>query len=285
MAVGATMRCRELPFPHNEHFGGECLPCCRGELPSPVHVLLLTTPLWVHCLYQRAVFDNKAQAGTALGLGVLMGVLQACLLKLRLLWLLRFQWDFALDVSFCSFAHPFISGCLVASSPAEWGAVLCSLQVSLPYFLLHPVGFGEAVGFLPPRFLALLLSEFLLFSKFAATFCSLGWKMQTSPCKLVFHLGRCDFLGGVVFCSEVSLCNSHKLFLSNLVLAWMKPAWKWERVWNCSNLGKRRRALLVSSLIFLCFLRETQFKSLHSSFVPSATGFRWSGECWFSSAE
>lgn len=187
--------------------------------------------------------------------------------------------------SFCSFAHPFISGCLVASSPAKWGAVLCSLQVSLPYFLLHPVGFGEAVGFLPPRFLALLLSEFLLFSKFAATFCSLGWKMQTSPCKLVFHLGRCDFLGGVVFCSEVSLCNSHKLFLSNLVLAWMKPAWKWERVWNCSNLGKRRRALLVSSLIFLCFLRETQFKSLHSSFVPSATGFRWSGECWFSSAE
>lgn len=99
MAVGATMRCRELPFPHNEHFGGECLPCCRGELPSPVHVLLLTTPLWVHCLYQRAVFDNKAQAGTALGLGVLMGVLQACLLKLRLLWLLRFQWDFALDVT------------------------------------------------------------------------------------------------------------------------------------------------------------------------------------------
>lgn len=57
----------------------------------------------------------------------------------------------------------------------------------------------------------------------------------------------------------------------------MKPAWKWEQDWNCSNLGKRRRALLVSSLIFLCSLRETQFKLLHSSFVPSTTGFRWSG--------
>lgn len=33
----------------------------------------------------------------------------------------------------------------------------------------------------------------------------------------------------------------------------------------------------MSSLIFLCSLRETQFKLLHSSFVPSATRFRWSG--------
>lgn len=86
-----------------------------------------------------------------------------------------------------------------------------------------------------------------------------------------------DVFLGCCLCFEVSLCNSHKLFLSNLVLAWMKPAWKWEQDWNCSNLGKRRRALLVSTLIFLCSLRETQFKLLHSSFVPSSTGFRWSG--------
>lgn len=35
-----------------------------------------------------------------------------------------------------------------------------------------------------------------------------------------------DVFLGCCFCFEVSLCNSHKLFLSNLVLAWMKPAWK-----------------------------------------------------------
>lgn len=119
MAVGATMRCKELPFPHSERSGGECLPCCRGGLPSAVHVLLLSTPLWVHCLYQRAVFDNKAQAGTALGLGVLVEMLHACLLKLRLLWLLSFQWDFALDVTVFLFLCSSIDGCLVASSPTE----------------------------------------------------------------------------------------------------------------------------------------------------------------------
>lgn len=114
MAVGAIMRRKELPF----LMLSRALLAMLQRAPIPAHVLLLTTPLWVHRLYQQAVFDNKAQAGTALGLGVLV-MLHTCLLKLRLLWLLRFQWDSALDVTLLLFLHSSIHGCLVASSPAE----------------------------------------------------------------------------------------------------------------------------------------------------------------------
>lgn len=99
---------------------------------------------------------------------------------------------------------------------------------------------------------------------------------QTEKCRWIAFQFREMWLLGC-FCFIVSLYISHKLFLPNLVLAWMKPAWKWEQDWNCSNLGKCRRALQMSSLIFLCSLRETQFKLLHSSFVPSTASFRWSG--------
>lgn len=115
MAVGAIMRRKELPF----LMLSRALLAMLQRAPIPAHVLLLTTPLWVHRLYQQAVFDNKAQAGTALGLGVLVEMLHTCLLKLRLLWLLRFQWDSALDVTLLLFLCSSIHGCLVASSPTE----------------------------------------------------------------------------------------------------------------------------------------------------------------------
>lgn len=159
--------------------------------------------------------------------------------------------------------------------------VSCSLQHSglLPsavpaYFLLPPVETHLVVGFFPNK----VCSAGLAFVRTIASlwvWCSVLLPRLKNADELLFSLGRCDFWG--CFCFIVSLFISYKLFLSNLVLAWMKTAWKREQDWNCSYLGKRRRALLVSSLIFLCSLRETQFKLLHSSFVPSTTGFRWSG--------
>lgn len=120
--------------------------------------------------------------------------------KLRLLQLLRFQWDFALDVilSVSLLTHQWVphyqqphrvKGCALLplgvtalfptiSSGCWWNCGLVSFDT-------------EAYGFAFVR----------VFFKFAAVFCSLGWKMQTYPCKLVFYLGRCDFFfwGGVVF--------------------------------------------------------------------------------------
>lgn len=44
-----------------------CLPCCRGDLPSLVHVLfLLRSLLWVTYLYRLCVLESKAWAAWGL---------------------------------------------------------------------------------------------------------------------------------------------------------------------------------------------------------------------------